>query len=76
MKLKPFFDKIETRKIVLQSTDNESMLSNALVLAMEFELLYLKNKCEFYQRMEMEDRERIKMLEERYSFAKNELLRK
>lgn len=40
---------------------------------MEFELLYLQNKCEFYQEMELEDRERVKMLEKRYAFAKNEL---
>lgn len=73
LKFKPFLDKVETRKIVLRSTDDESLLAHALVLAMEFELLYLQNKCEFYQEMELEDRERVKMLEKRYAFAKNEL---
>ena len=76
LKLRPFIDKFETRKVVFRMTDNEQALKRGLVLAMEFELLYLKNKCEFYHKMEVEDRERLKMLEERYSFAKNELIGK
>lgn len=73
MKLKPFVDKFETRKVVFRLTDDEQALKRELVLAMEFELLYLQNKCEFYHKMELEDRERLKMLERRYAFAKEQL---
>ena len=73
MKLKPFVDKFETRKVVFRLTDDEQALKRGLVLAMEFELLYLQNKCEFYHKMELEDKERLKMLERRYAFAKEQI---
>ena len=73
LKLKPFVDKFETRKVVFKLTDDEQALKRGLVLAMEFELLYLKNKCEFYHKMELEDRERLKMLERRYALAKEQI---
>ena len=73
LKLQPFLDKFETRKIVFKMSDDEQLLKRGLVLAMEFEMLYLKNKCDFYQEMELEDRGRLKMLEQRYESAKNEL---
>ena len=54
-------------------TDDEKALKRGLVLAMEFELLYLKNKCEFYHKMEREDMERLRMLEQRYDLAKEQI---
>ena len=73
LKLKPFVDKFETRKVVFRLTDDERALKYGLVLAIEFELLYLKNKCEFYHKMEFEDRERLKMLEQRFALAKEKI---
>lgn len=73
LRLKSVLDKFETRKVVFRLTDDEQALKYGLVLAMEFELLYLKNKCEFYHKMELEDRERLKMLEQRYALAKDKI---
>lgn len=73
LKLKSIVDKFETRKVVFRLIDDEQKLKRALVLAMEFELLYLKNKCDFYRKMELEDRERLKMLEQRFALAKEKI---
>ena len=43
------------------------------MLAMEFEMLYLKEKCGFYDRMANEDRARLDMLAARIEKAKAEL---
>ena len=40
---------------------------------MEFEVLYLQNKCEFYDRMANEDKVRMQMLVERFEMAKAKL---
>ena len=63
-------------KIIHDAIYDEPLLKRGLVLAMEFEMLYLKNKCDFYQEMELEDRGRLEMLEQRYESAKDELNRK
>ena len=73
LKMKSVLDKFETRKVVFRLTDDEQALKYGLVLAIEFELLYLKNKCEFYHKMELEDRERLKMLEQRFALAKEKI---
>ena len=39
---------------------------------MEFETLYLRNKCEYYDRMAKEDLSRLEMLEERLGKAQSE----
>lgn len=55
----------ETRKIVFPVEIVRGNYRNAFHLAQEFEVLYLKNKCEFYSAMANEDAERVKMLEKR-----------
>lgn len=60
--ISPYIDKFETRKIVFKASNNKIRLHKGILLAIEFETLYLQNKCEFYERMADEDRERIKML--------------
>ncbi len=67
-------DKFETRKIVFKYTDDKSKLQKAILKAMEFETLYLRNKCEFYDRMANEDKLRMKMLEQRLEIAKSQLV--
>jgi methylmalonyl-CoA mutase cobalamin-binding subunit len=61
-------DRFETRKIVfsseLLSTDR---YYKALDLAVKFELLWLKNKQQYYSRLAQEDAKRIEMLEKRCS---------
>lgn len=66
-------DKFETRKIVFTMDDNEQRLREGILLAMEFETMYLKNKCEFYDKMANEDRGRLAMLEERLKKARSEV---
>lgn len=73
IKMKPFLDKFETRKVVFSMNDNPEHLKKGIVLAMAFEMLYLKNKCDFYQGMESEDQGRLKMLEQRCIEAKESL---
>ena len=40
---------------------------------MEFEVLYLENKCNFYDRMANEDKSRMEMLAKRLKIAQKEL---
>lgn len=71
--MKGMADKFETRKVVFKYDDNADRLKAGILKAMEFEVLYLQNKCEFYDRMANEDRARMKMLEKRLECAKFEL---
>lgn len=59
-------DHFETRKVVFDCPDaihNEEM---AFIKAVQFELMWLKNKREHYYTIVLEDEERIKMMEARY----------
>lgn len=68
-KLKDILYKFETRKVVFRYFDGLDVPS-ALLLAMEFELLYLKNKNALYTYMRNEDISRIEMLEKRFNDTK------
>lgn len=61
--------KFETRKVVYRYF-KELKLTDALLLGMEFELLYLKNKNDLYTYLRNEDVKRIEMLEKRFNDAK------
>lgn len=67
--LYPINERFETRKVVFNSTDNEKQLRAGILKAMEFETLYLQNKCDFYNRMAAEDQLRLKMMAERLELA-------
>ena len=54
-------------------SDNEEKLKGGILKAMEFETLYLKNKCEYYDRMAKEDQARLKMMAERLEIAGSDL---
>lgn len=68
-KMASLIDKFETRKIVFRASDDEQHLKRGIVKAMEFEILYLQNKCEFYGRMANEDKARMEMMKERHAKA-------
>lgn len=68
-KLYPLNQRFETRKIVFRATDDEKQLQAGILKAMEFETLYLQSKCEFYNRMAVEDQARLKMMAERLEVA-------
>ncbi len=57
-------DKFETRKVVFKA-DAVKFGEKAILKAVEFELLWLKSKRRFYQRIKQEDENRIEMLEKR-----------
>ncbi len=73
LKMSPYIDRFETRKIVFQSSCDKQRILNGILLAMEFELLYLENKSSFYSRMANEDLQRLEMLKKRISDAKTSL---
>ena len=65
--------KFETRKVVFKYDNDAKRLEAAILKAMEFEVLYLKNKCDFYDRMANEDKARMQMLVERLEISKAKL---
>ena len=60
-----------TRKVVFTASAEENQLQDGITCAMEFETLYLHNKCEYYDRMAKEDLSRLEMLEERLRRAQS-----
>ena len=68
--MKGLAQKFETRKVVFKYDDDTERLKAGILKAMEFEVLYLQNKCEFYDRMANEDKARMQMLTERFEAAK------
>lgn len=68
-KMYPLNDRFETRKVVFQTSNDEKKLKAGILKAMEFETLYLQNKCEYYNRMATEDQARLKMMAERLEIA-------
>lgn len=66
----PLNDRFETRKVVFQTSNDEKFLRAGILKAMEFEVLYLQNKCAYYDRMANEDRTRMEMLANRLEVAK------
>ena len=60
-------DKFETRKVVFACPGSLNNSETAFLKAVEFELLWLKNKKEYYGFIHREDDTRLVMMEERYS---------
>ncbi len=59
-------DRYETRKVVFQCPGALSNLEAAFLHAVEFELMWLKNKRNYYSQISKEDEARLIMMEERY----------
>ncbi len=66
----PYIDRFETRKVVIEKNNNESFLKEAIARALEFELIYLRFKSEYYMNMANEDSSRIKRLESQIGLIK------
>lgn len=59
-------DRYETRKVVFQCPGALENQEAAFLRAVEFELMWLKNKKNFYTQISREDDARLAMMEERY----------
>ena len=64
-------DRFETRKVIFDATvvENPAVAHAGMDLAIEFELLWLKNKRDYYQTIASEDEARIAMMEKRQKAA-------
>lgn len=60
--MRPYIDRFETRKVVIKASDDKKLLKDAITQALNFELLYLKFKSDYYMGMATEDRKRIERL--------------
>ena len=63
---KGHLDKYETRKVVFGCPGALENTEEAFLRAVEFELMWLKNKKDYYGYIHREDDSRLKMMEERY----------
>lgn len=73
LKMYPYSDRFETRKIVFRTSDDEQALRRKIYHSLEFEVLYLQNKCEYYDKLAQEDRSRIEMLSKRLEVARQQV---
>lgn len=70
---KGHLDRFETRKVIFQCPEAINNSEEAFLKAVEFELLWLKNKQNHYAAIAHEDNERIKMMEARYQSGINKV---
>lgn len=63
---KGHLDRFETRKVIFQCPAAINNPEAAFLKAVEFELLWLKNKRDHYRAIAKEDEDRINMMENRY----------
>jgi 4-hydroxy-2-oxoheptanedioate aldolase len=68
-----YIDRFETRKIIFSCPGALNNSEGAFLKAVEFELLWLKNKSNYYKSISHEDSKRIDMMERRYQSAINEI---
>lgn len=64
----PYISRFETRKVIFNAKDalNDKNADKGILKAVGFELMWLKNKREFYKMIFDEDAQRLTMLEDRY----------
>jgi hypothetical protein len=62
-------DRFETRKVIFSCPNALNNTKESFLKAVEFELLWLKNKSNYYIAISNEDKKRIEMMEHRYQKA-------
>lgn len=63
LKMNPYIDRFETRKVVVSKRETAEEIQESIIAALNFELLYLRFKSEYYMSMANEDASRIRRLE-------------
>jgi len=71
---KGYIDRYETRKIVFKCPEALTNSKKAFLLAVEFELMWLKNKQNYYKQISKEDESRLNMMEARYKNQINSIM--
>lgn len=74
-RIKPYTDRIETRKVIIDMNTerDERALKKCVADAIEFEALYLQNKCDYYGSIAKEDENRLAMMKARLETARAQL---
>lgn len=66
---KGHLDRFETRKIIFNCPEAIQNSEMAFIKAVQFEIMWLKNKRNYYSVIAREDEERIDMMQERYKLS-------
>lgn len=71
----PYLSQYETRKIIFDATKslNNSNVHKGILKAVEFEIMWLKNKRDIYKKIYNEDLQRLNLLENRYQKSIEEM---
>ena len=67
----PYINRFETRKVVIEASDNEDELKKGIREALYFELLYLEFKSDYYNNMAREDEKRMIRLQKQIEAMEN-----
>lgn len=70
LEMNSYIDRFETRKVVVSKYHNPEFLKQAIAASLEFELLYLHLKSEYYTNMATEDAQRIQRLKKQIASVK------
>lgn len=64
-----YLDRFETRKIIFSCPEAIQNPEMAFIKAVQFEIMWLKNKRNYYSVIAREDEDRIQMMQERYKLS-------
>lgn len=69
-KMSDVADRFETRKVIVRMDNDADKLRKSIEKALNFELLYLLNKRDYYERLSCEDEARIERMRKQLGMAK------
>lgn len=72
VRMNPWIDRFETRKVVIPKSDDGNYLRDVILAALEFELTYLRFKSNYYSSMAHEDGSRMDRINKQLKTYKGE----